>query len=68
METAKFGSDGTRWNEQCGVCGRITEVDNQTDICKFCYGKKVKKTPAGCAAPYAKGIGQGFGDTEDGGN
>ena len=65
-----WGATGTRYDEICDSCGEMSEIDNNNDLCRSCYGpgnpvKKNRET-AKCREPYRRGIGQGFGSAEDG--
>lgn len=33
-----WGASGVRYDEACDGCGRVTEIDNRTDVCRRCYG------------------------------
>ena len=51
----------------CAGCHRETDVDNNRELCRRCHGSqshpKIDATPGN---PYRRGIGQGFGSTDDG--
>lgn len=34
--TEKWGAHGTRYDEECRRCRRVTEIDNNTELCKRC--------------------------------
>lgn len=63
----KWGKQGTRYDEACDGCHRDSEVDNNSGLCQRCHGMPTKpKIDTSVAEPYRRGIGQGFGSTEDG--
>mgnify|MGYP001610833057 FL=1 len=65
MENRKWS--GTRYDEACERCGHEGEVENATGLCRRCFNAKYPaKIDTTCEAPYQRGIGQGFGTTEDG--
>ena len=64
IETS-WGKNGIRYDEDCDRCGRGGEVDNNSGCCRRCYSEPAKPVNI-CAEPYRRGIGQGFGATEDG--
>ena len=65
---SSWGKHGTRYDEDCERCGRCSEVDNSTGLCQSCgskhRGPQIDTTVS--ADPYRRGIGQGFGTTDDG--
>mgnify|MGYP001560393324 FL=1 len=63
--SSDWGGAGIRYDEGCDNCGNCGEVDNNSGCCRRCHGSTPKISQA-CAAPYQRGIGQGFGATEDG--
>ena len=67
MENKKW--TGTRYDEHCDRCNRQGEVENATGLCRRCFNAKYPaKIDTTCEAPYQRGLGQGFGDGEDGEN
>lgn len=36
QQTKKWGSNGTRYDEECAQCGRTAEIDNDTELCQCC--------------------------------
>src|SRR3990167_6279805 len=64
-QKSTWGNHGIRYDEDCDSCGRCSEVDNNSGRCQRCH-REPEKTVNICAEPYRRGIGQGFGSTEDG--
>lgn len=63
-----WGKNGVRWDEECSRCGRCTEIDNNTELCEKCQTPKnlVPKIDVVATDPYRRGIGEGFGNSDDG--
>jgi hypothetical protein len=53
MHTKDWGLYGTRYDEECDVCGRVDEVDNDLGICEQCFRKReaLNKRPESAVAP-----------------
>jgi len=41
MMNAKFGTNGTRYQEPCARCGRDNEIDNMSECCRRCHPQYV---------------------------
>jgi len=62
-----WGKHGTRYDEDCARCGRCAEIDNDTELCQRCGSKPaIQLVDTTASNPYRRGIGQGFGSTDDG--
>ena len=60
-----WGANGKRYDEECDRCHRESTLDNDSSLCESCFGRTQPVRPQ-VAEPYRRGIGQGFGSTEDG--